>query len=53
MALAKPQAAIIREAIAHQRQLDRRLAALRALSEQIILAVTDGVSARNRAKPPR
>ncbi len=53
MALAKPQAAIIREAIARQRQLDRRLAALRSLSEQIILAVTDGVSVRNRAKSAR
>ena len=50
IALDKEQAHLIRDAIGRQRALDRRLAELRALSEQIIRVITTGVTTRNHPK---
>jgi hypothetical protein len=47
-ALTAEQAQIIRDAIRRNRQLERRLAELRSLSEKIIDAVTPCVAKRNR-----
>lgn len=48
-ALTPEQAQVIRDAIRRNRQLERRLADLRSLSEQIIQAVTPCVAKRKRA----
>ena len=50
VALSKEQSDLIRAAIRRQRALDRRLAEVRTLSEQIIRAITVGVPTRNRRK---
>ena len=50
VALAKGQAVLIRAAIRRQRVLDRHLAEVRTLSEQIIRAITVGVPTRNRPR---
>ena len=49
-ALTAEQAQVIRDAIRRNRQLERRLAELRSLSEKIIDAVTPCVAKRNRSK---
>ena len=49
LALTAEQAQIIRDAIRRNRQLERRLADVRSLSEQIIQAVTPCVAKRKRA----
>ena len=49
-ALTAQQAVIIREAIRRNRQLERRLDRLRALSENIIRATSPSVARRNRVK---
>jgi hypothetical protein len=48
-ALTAEQAQIIREAIRRNRQLEQRLDRLRALSEQIIRAISPSVVKRNRS----
>jgi hypothetical protein len=52
-ALTNDQADIIQKAIRTHRRLERRLAVLRTLSEQIILAITPCVSKRKRQHRPR
>lgn len=49
-ALSHEQAAIIGEAIARNRSLDRKLADIRTLSERIIRAITPSVPTRHRRK---
>ena len=50
LALTVDQARIIQQAIQRNRRLERRIANLRSLSEQIILAITPCVSKRKRVK---
>ena len=49
-ALTREQAQIIEQAICANRQLEQRLAKLRALSQQIIFAITPCVARRKRAQ---
>jgi hypothetical protein len=49
VALTKEQAGLILAAIRRQRRLDKQLMQIRTLSEQIIRAITPGVSTRNRS----
>lgn len=51
-ALTAEQAEVIQEAIRRNRQLERRLARLRRLSEQIINTITVGVRKRKRQPQP-
>ena len=48
VALSREQAAVITEAVARNRALDRQLADIRKLSERIIRAITPCVQTRNR-----
>jgi len=52
LALSKEQAAVIAEAVARNRTLDRRLADIRTLSEMIIRAITPSVPTRRRCQKP-
>ena len=52
LALSKEQAAVIAEAVARNRTLDRRLSDLRALSETIIRAITPSLPTRKRRPRP-
>ncbi len=49
LALSPDQAKIIQEAIRTNRRMEQRIAKLRTLSEQIILAITPSVARRNRS----
>lgn len=50
LALTYEQAQIIEQAVRANRQMEQRLAKLRALSQQIIFAITPCVTKRKRAK---
>ena len=50
LALTADQEQVIQQAIQRNRRLEQRIAQLRALSEQIILAITPCVSKRKRAQ---